>query len=107
MKSADSQIIAIAVSAQGQSVILRIKVVPNASRTKIAGLLGDRLKVAVAAPPEHGKANDAVCQLIAKTLGVAVRDVSVTAGHTQPAKTISVAGLTIDEVLTRLQQKMS
>ncbi len=104
MNAADSQNIAPALAAEGAAVLIRVKVVPNASRTKIAGLLGDRLKVAVAAPPEQGKANDAVCQLIARTLGVPSREVTVVAGHTQPAKTVRVEGLPMEQVVSRLGQ---
>lgn len=73
-------------------IALRIKVVPGASRSKVAGVLGDRLKVAVAAPPEGGKANRAVCELLAELFGVPVRDVSIIEGHTQPRKTVQVLG---------------
>jgi uncharacterized protein len=74
-------------------VRLRVKVVPGCSRTRIAGLLGDRLKIGVAAPPEGGKANAAVCELLAQTLGVPVRQVTVTEGHSRPRKTILIAGI--------------
>jgi len=83
-------------------VLLRVKVVPGASRSRVMGLLGDRLKVAVAAPPEDGKANRAVCELLAGQLGVGVRSVTVTAGHTQPQKTLAIMGMTRAAVLARL-----
>lgn len=85
---------------------LRVKVVPGASRNRIAGLLGDRLKLAVAAPPEQGKANKAVCSLIAKTLGLPPRSVSVAAGQTQPQKTLTVAGLDRAAVLQKLAEHL-
>jgi len=89
-------------SVEGDSLLLRVKVVPNASRTKLAGLLGDRLKLSVSAPPENGKANDAVCQLLAKTFGLPVRQIEVTAGHTQPTKTLRIEGLSLEEALEKL-----
>lgn len=79
-------------------VTIRVKVVPNASRNKVAGLLGDRLKVAVSAPPEDGKANQAVCELLAKALKQPVRHVTVAAGHTQPTKTIHIASVSLADV---------
>jgi uncharacterized protein (TIGR00251 family) len=85
-------------------VQVRVKVVPGASRSKIAGMLGDRLKVAVQAPPEGGKANKAVCELLAKTLNVPPRDVSVIAGTTQPLKTIEVLGISLCDTVERLSQ---
>lgn len=88
--------------AAADGVLLRLKVVPGAKRSAVVGLLGDRLKVAVSAPPERGKANDAVVALLAEALGVAVRDIEVTAGHTQPRKTVRVAGVDVDHVAQRL-----
>lgn len=86
----------------GQAVEFFVKVVPGASRTKIAGVLGDALKVAVAAPPEKGKANDAVVELLADRLGVGRKAVAVVAGTTNPRKTIRVVGVTADECQRRL-----
>ncbi len=74
-------------------LLLRIKVVPGSSRDAIAGMLGDRLKVKVAAAPEAGKANAAVCELIADALGIKARDVTIESGHTAPEKTLRVKGV--------------
>ena len=52
---------------------LEVKVVPGASRDRIAGWLGDCLLVTVSAPPERGKANLAVADLLREVLGVDVR----------------------------------
>lgn len=70
---------------------LAIKVVPGASRTEVAGVLGDRLKVRVAAPPEGGKANRALVEVLSRWLGV--RDVEIVAGHSSAEKTVRVSGL--------------
>jgi len=83
-------------------VELRVKVVPGASRDRMAGLLGDALKIQVSAAPERGKANAAVEQLIADALGVPARHVRVTAGQTQARKTIRVEGVTGEDVVSRL-----
>ncbi len=90
------------VSGDGGDAVVRLKVVPGASRTKIAGLLGDRLKVAVAAPPEGGKANKLVCEVLAGALGVAKREVTVESGETQPRKVVRVTGLSAAEARARL-----
>ncbi|MCG8409173.1 MAG: DUF167 domain-containing protein [Phycisphaerales bacterium] len=75
-------------------VEIHVKVIPGASRDRIAGLLGDALKVHVAAPPEKGKANRAVEALLAKAMGVPERDVIVTSGQTSPHKVVMVTGVT-------------
>jgi len=102
--SSDANYEILAKTADGVS--LRLKVVPNASRTRIAGVLGDRMKVSVAALPEAGKANQMVCELIAKVLRVPRRDVSVTQGQTQPQKTVEVLGLSLCQATEALDKVM-
>lgn len=82
--------------------LLAIKAVPGAKRDQIAGTLGARLKVKVSAPPEGGKANEAICALLASALGVKARDVAVVAGATNPEKTVEVQRLRASEVVRRL-----
>lgn len=72
---------------------LRIKAVPGASRDAVAGMLGERLKVRVSAPPEGGKANKAICALIARELGLKPAQVEVAAGHANPEKTLHLHGI--------------
>ena len=76
-------------------VTIRVKAVPGAKREQIAGVLGDRLKIKVSAPPEGGKANAAICALIAKTLGVKAGAVSVVSGMTNPEKVVRVEGMSV------------
>ncbi len=83
-------------------VHLRVKVVPGASRTKLAGLLGDRLKITVATPPEGGRANREVCRLLAARFGVANRQVRVVSGQSQPLKTIELDGVSASDAAQRL-----
>jgi uncharacterized protein (TIGR00251 family) len=72
------------------SVLIRVKAVPGASRDQIAGVLGDRLKVKVAAPPEGGKANKAICAIIAKELGVKPAQVEIVSGASSAEKVVRV-----------------
>lgn len=102
MDMQQDQGITAAVGSAGGAVTVRVKVVPGASRSKVVGMLGDRLKLAVAAPPEAGKANKAVCKLIAEALGVLPRDVVVSAGTSRPQKTLTIKGLSPDRVVERL-----
>ena len=72
---------------------IALKVVPGSRRDQIVGPLGDRLKIKVSAPPEDGRANRAVCDLLASALGLSTRAVEVIAGATSPEKTIRVTGI--------------
>jgi len=93
---------AVEVIARPDGVEFTIKVVPGASRTKVAGVWGTALKLAVAAPPEGGKANVAVAELLAKTLGVKKGAVAIMSGHTQPVKRVAVAGITLEHARAAL-----
>ena len=77
---------------------LTVKVVPGSSRDQIVGWLGDALKIKVIAPPEKGKANEAVIDLLAEALGVSTDDIEVVSGQSSPSKVIAVTGMD-DEAL--------
>ena len=91
-----------ALSQAGPDTLIQLKVVPGSSRDRVMGMLGDRLKVAVSAPPEDGKANKSVCALLAKLLEVPAKSLEVIAGHTNPRKTIQVTGMTVAQVAEKL-----
>lgn len=74
-----------------EGIELRVKVVPGASRSELAGTLGDHLKFRIAAPPEDGKANQALLLLICAWLGT--KNVELIAGRANPEKTVRVNGV--------------
>ena len=90
--------------ADASATLLAIKAVPGASRDAIAGPLGDRLKVRVAAPPEEGKANEAIRRLIADALSVPTSAVTLVAGPARAEKMVRVAGITASEAIRRLRR---
>lgn len=81
---------------------LNVKVVPKASRNEIAGWLGNALKVRVAAPPEAGRANDAVEALIAEALGLPRSQVRLIAGAASARKIVEIVGIAERELRARL-----
>lgn len=86
---------------------LSLKVVPGASRDRIAGRYGDGIKVQVSAPPEKGKANDAVINVIAVALGIRTADVVLLRGHSQARKVLQINGLSEEEFTARLERILS
>lgn len=71
-------------------VLIDILVQPRASRAKIGPVHGDRIKVAVTAPPVDGRANIAVQELLAKRLSVSKRAVEIASGHSGRRKTVRI-----------------
>lgn len=84
---------------------LAIKVVPGASKTEMAGWLGDVLKVRVSAPPERGKANAAVEALLCDILELKRGAVQVVCGQTSQRKILEIRGMDQGAVLHRLGKK--
>ncbi len=74
----------------GDALVLTLHVQPGASRTEVAGLHGDALKVRLAAPPVDGRANDALLRFLADAFGVPVRQVALIAGETSRRKRVRV-----------------
>jgi uncharacterized protein (TIGR00251 family) len=80
-------------------VTFQVLVSPRASRERVGPVHGDRLKLAVKAPPVEGKANAAVTVLLARALKVPRRDVTVVAGAASKRKTVRVEGVTPQAVM--------
>jgi uncharacterized protein len=84
-------------SALAGGIALAVRLTPKGGRDSLDGieLLADGrsvLKARVRAAPSEGEANDALCRLVAKALGVPARDVTLTAGATSRVKRLVVAG---------------
>jgi len=69
-----------------------IQVVPRASRIAVGPAVGDRLRVAVMAPPVDGAANAAVTEALADAFGVKRAAVSILQGQTGKRKTVRIVG---------------
>jgi uncharacterized protein len=82
---------------------LRLRVSPGASRAPgIVGRHGEGWKVRVGAPPERGKANEAVLALLADVLAVPRSSVMLVSGGDSRDKIVELAGIEPDEINRRL-----
>lgn len=81
---------------QPDGVSVTVKVQPKSRRPGIqgraAGANGPCLRIGVSEAPEDGRANRAVCAVLAKALSVPNSAVAVTLGQTSRDKTLHVAG---------------
>lgn len=77
---------------------LLVRLTPRAGKNSIAEPRAGRLQLRVTAAPEDGKANAAACKLVAKALRVGKTSVSVTSGTTARDKTLTIDGLSAQEV---------
>jgi uncharacterized protein YggU (UPF0235/DUF167 family) len=69
---------------------LAVRVIPRARRDEVGGDRAGRLVVRTTAAPVDGRANEAVCRLVAAHLGVRRQDVTVVAGARSRDKTLRV-----------------
>lgn len=74
-------------------VEIAVRVAPGSPRPGVRGPYGDQLKVAVRSPPEKGKANHEVEEVLAAFFGVPTRQAQVVAGHTSRSKRVRIYGL--------------
>jgi uncharacterized protein len=81
------------------ALLVDIVVQPRASREGLGPIVGDRLKVAVNAPPVDGKANEAVIRTVAEALRVPRSAVSIVRGETGRRKTIRIADVSLEALL--------
>ena len=87
--------------------MLRLRVQPGARRTGLVGWMADgTLKLSVSAPPEGGRANRAVVELIAETLGVREAAVRVVRGQSARTKTVEVDGADVETLRQRMTPSM-
>ena len=90
-------------------VLLDIEVQPGSSRQGIVGInqWRSKLSVAVMAEAQKGKANEAVLHVLAKTLALTKSDLEIVSGQTSRAKRVSVNSITIEELLSRLNDALA
>jgi hypothetical protein len=81
---------------------LRLRVSPGAARSEIVGRYEEGWKVRVSAPPDRGRANEAVVALLGEALGVGRGAVRVVSGRAARDKVVEVEGLTPADLDRRL-----
>ncbi len=83
--------------------ILSVRAQPGARRNGIVGEQAGMLKVAVTAPPDKGRANNAIVAVLAETLGLKRSDIELIHGPTSRQKGFLVRGMTAERLQNRLR----
>lgn len=71
-------------------MIVKVKITPNAGSNSIEGMEGDLLRVRIAAPPDKGKANDALIAFLAKEWKISKSRIRILSGHASRIKRLEV-----------------
>jgi uncharacterized protein (TIGR00251 family) len=90
------------IETEDNAVILPVKIVPGASRTRYLGEWEGCARFAVASPPEKGRANRELVSFLAELLGVRRQVVEVITGHANPRKRVRIGGVSRPDVLAAL-----
>ena len=93
----------IEVHERGGALLFKVRVVPRASRSEIAGEHDGALRVRVAAPPVDGAANEELVRTIAKAFDVPARHVQITSGQASKLKQVQVKGIRHEQLLSILK----
>ena len=83
-------------------VLIDVHLQPGARRNAVCGEHGGRLKIAIAAPPLEGRANDALTDWVAERLDLPRRQVRLVAGQRSRDKTLRMEGVRASQVLRGL-----
>lgn len=78
--------------------ILKVKVIPKASRNEIVGFEDNVLKVKLTAAPEKGKANQALIDLLSKKLKIPKSKITIIRGATSSLKTLEIDGVDAEDI---------
>jgi uncharacterized protein (TIGR00251 family) len=79
-----------------------VRLQPRARANEVVGERDGVIVVRVTAPPVDGRANEALCRLIAKRARVGVRRVSIVRGVGSREKVVRVEGISAEELRTAL-----
>ena len=92
------------VEQRGNALRIRVRVKPRASKSRILPVREGILEIAVAAPPVDGEANAELIRTLAETLGCAKSAIEIVTGGGSRSKLVAIVGLTLEELLAKLDQ---
>jgi uncharacterized protein (TIGR00251 family) len=81
---------------------IEVRLRPRGHADELLGLIDGVLQARVSAPPVDGKANKALCRLVAKRARVAPSRVSVVRGEKSRQKLLLIEGIDQDQLLRTL-----
>jgi uncharacterized protein (TIGR00251 family) len=84
--------------------MIEVRLRPRGRADELGGVIDGVLQARVAAPPVDGRANQALCKLIAKRAGVAPSKVSVVRGEKSRQKLVRVEGIDEASLLAALEE---
>jgi uncharacterized protein len=97
----------ITIRAHSNGSILSVRAQPGAKKSAILGEHGGALKIAVTAPPEDGKANEAITELLREWLGLKRSQVELLNGTTNRNKQFLIRDWEPDDLRSQIEKRLS
>jgi len=97
----------IQISAHADGCLLAVRAQPGARKNLVVGEHGEALKVAVTAPPEDGRANEAIVELLRKWLGLKRSQVELFTGQRARDKQVLIRGVSPSELAAVLEKRLA
>jgi uncharacterized protein (TIGR00251 family) len=90
------------ITVTSDGVVIAVRVIPRASRSGVAGTRDNALLVRLTSPPVEGAANAELIEILADTLEVPRRSVTIVSGTTSKQKRVRIAGIDAAHAASRL-----
>ncbi len=97
----------IVITEHAEGLVLPVRAQPRARKPGVLGEQAGALKLAVTAPPEDGRANEALVEALADCLSVKRSQVTLLAGATARDKRFLIRGVTKAALEQRLAELLS
>lgn len=92
----------ITVALHGDGCVLPVRAQPGARKNEVKGEHAGALKLAVTAPADQGRANEALVELLRDVLGVKRSQIELLSGSTGRDKRFLIRGIAKSELESRL-----
>jgi uncharacterized protein (TIGR00251 family) len=93
----------IAITDHAEGCVLPVRAQPGARRSGVQGEQNGALKVAVQAPPQDGRANEALVEVLREALGLRRSQVELLGGATGRDKRFLIRGVTRAELEAKVR----
>jgi uncharacterized protein (TIGR00251 family) len=97
---------AVTITPHPEGCLLAVRAQPGARKNAVLGEHGGALKVAVTAPPEDGRANEAITQLLREWFGLKRSQVELVSGQTNRNKQFLIREVTAESLAEQIRLKL-
>lgn len=86
-----------------EGVLVEVYVAPRAKRSQLTGLHGGYPKIALAAPPIEGRANEELIAFLRDLFGLPRSRIELVRGDTSKRKLLLLKGVSVEQARQRLE----